>query len=411
MYLVEEAKEKLNYSLESSSPIAKSILGSLPNNSSLFPKSTSPVTCLCLDSFRIEFVFCDGVELRKEKKKARKEKLSHAPPISTAPPTTNSSNRDGTKITSDTEIILTEDEAMLVALAVSEYEMSGSPADTNTSLQSALQLVLDLRKSNDSNLAPSSGTRLISDLESKSTPPVTELSQQEELDYQYARQLSQEFNQSSVLSSSTTISTSSGSSSSRRQYPSHSLQHFRQSDSRVRPPPSSSSSQRAARIPQQQQQQQQQQPHLNVDIDQLSYDQLYELQENVWGARQDRASKRGLSRQQIDSLPVFVCTPGSRWCASSSSSHESDDSDDSDDDSASLSSEDQPSQIAPQKKKHNNNNKKTEHKEECAICQGEFEANEILRSLPCLHVFHAYGCLDVWLVSDGRCPVCLHAVF
>ena len=42
----------------------------------------------------------------------------------------------------------------------------------------------------------------------------------------------------------------------------------------------------------------------------------------------------------------------------------------------------------------------------CAVCLGEFEEGEELRTLPeCLHSFHV-SCIDVWLISHPNCPIC-----
>ncbi|CAJ1942043.1 unnamed protein product [Sphenostylis stenocarpa] len=42
----------------------------------------------------------------------------------------------------------------------------------------------------------------------------------------------------------------------------------------------------------------------------------------------------------------------------------------------------------------------------CAVCLGEFEEGEELRTLPeCMHSFHV-TCIDTWLSSHPSCPVC-----
>lgn len=41
----------------------------------------------------------------------------------------------------------------------------------------------------------------------------------------------------------------------------------------------------------------------------------------------------------------------------------------------------------------------------CTICLTEYEVSEEVRRLPCMHLFHQ-GCIDRWLATDKRCPVC-----
>lgn len=42
----------------------------------------------------------------------------------------------------------------------------------------------------------------------------------------------------------------------------------------------------------------------------------------------------------------------------------------------------------------------------CAVCLGDFEEGEELRTMPvCLHSFHV-RCIDMWLHSHLNCPVC-----
>lgn len=45
--------------------------------------------------------------------------------------------------------------------------------------------------------------------------------------------------------------------------------------------------------------------------------------------------------------------------------------------------------------------------ESCQICLERFESEAELKSLPCLHAFHA-GCLDIWLQENISCPICRH---
>lgn len=42
----------------------------------------------------------------------------------------------------------------------------------------------------------------------------------------------------------------------------------------------------------------------------------------------------------------------------------------------------------------------------CAVCLGDFEEGEELRTMPeCLHSFHV-PCIDMWLHSHSSCPIC-----
>ncbi|XP_076309618.1 uncharacterized protein LOC143224957 isoform X1 [Tachypleus tridentatus] len=43
--------------------------------------------------------------------------------------------------------------------------------------------------------------------------------------------------------------------------------------------------------------------------------------------------------------------------------------------------------------------------EKCTICLSEFENNEDVRRLPCMHLFHIV-CVDQWLTTNKRCPIC-----
>ncbi|GMH19043.1 hypothetical protein Nepgr_020884 [Nepenthes gracilis] len=41
----------------------------------------------------------------------------------------------------------------------------------------------------------------------------------------------------------------------------------------------------------------------------------------------------------------------------------------------------------------------------CSVCLEQVNLGELVRSLPCLHQFHA-NCIDPWLRQQGTCPVC-----
>jgi len=42
---------------------------------------------------------------------------------------------------------------------------------------------------------------------------------------------------------------------------------------------------------------------------------------------------------------------------------------------------------------------------QCTVCMSEFEKDQELRLLPCLHSYHK-DCIDPWLYEHGTCPVC-----
>ena len=41
----------------------------------------------------------------------------------------------------------------------------------------------------------------------------------------------------------------------------------------------------------------------------------------------------------------------------------------------------------------------------CMICLEEYKAGDVVKTLPCLHFFHA-SCVDKWLCKNERCPEC-----
>ncbi|XP_058804281.1 uncharacterized protein LOC131671683 isoform X2 [Phymastichus coffea] len=43
--------------------------------------------------------------------------------------------------------------------------------------------------------------------------------------------------------------------------------------------------------------------------------------------------------------------------------------------------------------------------DKCTICLSEFEENEDVRRLPCMHLFHE-NCVDQWLCTNSCCPIC-----
>lgn len=45
----------------------------------------------------------------------------------------------------------------------------------------------------------------------------------------------------------------------------------------------------------------------------------------------------------------------------------------------------------------------------CSICLEEYARGDAVRTLPCLHCFHA-PCVDHWLREHNTCPVCKHSL-
>lgn len=41
----------------------------------------------------------------------------------------------------------------------------------------------------------------------------------------------------------------------------------------------------------------------------------------------------------------------------------------------------------------------------CSVCLEQVVEGEIIRTLPCVHQFHA-ACIDLWLRQQATCPVC-----
>jgi hypothetical protein len=41
----------------------------------------------------------------------------------------------------------------------------------------------------------------------------------------------------------------------------------------------------------------------------------------------------------------------------------------------------------------------------CPICLGEYQTEESVRTLPCVHAYHA-DCIDAWLKTCNNCPLC-----
>ncbi|UJR18978.1 hypothetical protein I4U23_022107 [Adineta vaga] len=48
---------------------------------------------------------------------------------------------------------------------------------------------------------------------------------------------------------------------------------------------------------------------------------------------------------------------------------------------------------------------KSDEQNKCGVCWDEFQQNETLRRLTCLHIYHK-DCIDPWLQKKNQCPIC-----
>ena len=46
-----------------------------------------------------------------------------------------------------------------------------------------------------------------------------------------------------------------------------------------------------------------------------------------------------------------------------------------------------------------------EEQKRCTVCFTEFEPNEDVKFLFCMHIFHQ-ECIDPWLKENSTCPIC-----
>ncbi|XP_024980919.1 RING-H2 finger protein ATL1-like [Cynara cardunculus var. scolymus] len=62
-------------------------------------------------------------------------------------------------------------------------------------------------------------------------------------------------------------------------------------------------------------------------------------------------------------------------------------------------------------KKSKSADKVVDQNTECAICLGEYEEDEWVKTIPnCCHVFHV-ACIDTWFQTHSSCPLCRSDVF
>lgn len=124
---------------------------------------------------------------------------------------------------------------------------------------------------------------------------------------------------------------------------------------------------------------------LDREFDDLDYETLRALD------TENNSSTPSMSEEEINALPVH------KYKATSQQS-----------DGLSLqqaSSSSAAPETKPELKKVDSNKKASEDELTCTVCLEQVNGGELVRSLPCLHQFHA-TCIDPWLRQQGTCPVC-----
>ncbi|CAL9246272.1 unnamed protein product [Arabidopsis halleri] len=121
---------------------------------------------------------------------------------------------------------------------------------------------------------------------------------------------------------------------------------------------------------------------LDREFDDLDYETLRALDS-------DNVSTTSMSEEEINALPVhkYKVLDPENGCA--------------------LAKQASTSSSAEPKKQDsvNESTKGTEDELTCSVCLEQVTVGEVVRTLPCLHQFHA-GCIDPWLRQQGTCPVC-----
>ncbi|KAI4340364.1 hypothetical protein MLD38_025209 [Melastoma candidum] len=125
---------------------------------------------------------------------------------------------------------------------------------------------------------------------------------------------------------------------------------------------------------------------LDREFDDLDYDALRTLDS-------EGISTNSMSEEEINALPVRKYKKTS-LCVSGDSSQQK-----------GSSSSNSPEVTMQERGVGDIGNKPLEDELTCSICLEQVSREELVRSLPCFHQFHA-NCIDPWLRQQGKCPVC-----
>jgi len=133
----------------------------------------------------------------------------------------------------------------------------------------------------------------------------------------------------------------------------------------------------------------------NMDVDAMSYDQLLALGERLGDVK---PRKPVATQYQIDSLPMhtFAFRPSAFAAMAASAS------------TAAAAAAGMPTAAAAPAVSGGGGDDGC--LDECRICLSDFELDDLLTTLPCLHRYHTV-CAEPWLRECARCPICSTDVF